>query len=749
MKSFGLSAVAIGMIASCCGPSAATAQQRELEPSHPRTCLVLGGGGARGAAHIGVLKVLERERVPIDCVVGTSMGAIVGGLYATGYSPDEIEGILRGIDWSKVLDDDPVRERRSIRRKEDDVHFLGGVEVGLKDRHLALPQGVVQGQQLLLLLRRLVQPVWSIDDFDRLPRPFRSVAADIVTGEKIVFERGDLALAIRASMSVPGAFAPIRVDGRLLVDGGMVDNVPIDEARKLGAQRLIVVAVGTGLHGEDELNSPMAIANQMITALMQHRTQEQLRTLGDDDLLIVPPLGHLSASSFDRATEAMDIGYRSADAATSSLRAYAVDETAYREFKAGVVAPADRLPHIAFVTVATRSPQTQRYLEKRMHKYVGRTLDIEALESDIGVIYGEGSFESIAWRITERAGESGLTIDAADKSWGPNFLRMGLELSDNFDGRSAYQLLGEARFTALNGSGGEALARMEIGRIFNVHGEFYQPFGIGSRLSITPYLDYRALNIPLRLSLRSDSYFAEIRRSAFIAGTQFSFHPDIRWQLSVAVESGHEDGHFQIGLPGLIPTVKADIGRVRPRLEIDTLDQVGFPSHGMRLDLSTEFYTKGLGSDESADATRLTLDSAVSVGNNRFLFGLQAAYSHGGDNLIGVTSKLGGLANFSGYVQDEVIARQLGLARVIYYRQLTEGGLLLKSPMYVGASAEVGGFWDEATDVSTDDLINAGSIFVGADTFLGPIFLGYGRAEGGIDAFYLRFGPLLRSELQL
>jgi len=235
------------LAALACAPLMAVAQTAPAAvdsatqvPDRPRTCLVLGGGGARGAAHIGVLKVLERERVPIDCIVGTSMGAVVGGLYASGYTADEIKAVLDRIDWAEVLRDKPPRDERSMRRKEDDLRLLGGVEVGLSNGKIAFPQGLIQGQKLEMLLRRLLLPTWQVRDFDHLPIPFRAIATDIVSGEKVVFAQGDLALAIRASMSVPGVFAPVRYEDHLLVDGGVVDNVPIDEARRLGAQRLIV-----------------------------------------------------------------------------------------------------------------------------------------------------------------------------------------------------------------------------------------------------------------------------------------------------------------------------------------------------------------------------------------------------------------------------------------------------------------------------------------------------------------------------
>jgi NTE family protein len=723
---------------TCAAPDCRAAP---AEPAgRPRTCLVLGGGGARGAAHIGVLKVLERERVPIDCIVGTSMGAIVGSLYASGYSADQIEAALKSINWTQMFHDDPLRAERPIRRKDDELRFVGGVEVGIDTGGIALPQGFVQGQQLLLTLRRLLEPTWNVGSYDELPIPFRCIAADIVTGDKVVFARGDLATAVRASMSVPGAFAPIRVDGRLLVDGGMVDNVPVDEARLLGADRLIVVAVGTGLLKEEDLNSPFAVADQMLTALMQHRSREQLARLGPKDLFIQPELGAMSAARFDLAGDAIRIGHAAAESAVQEIRRFAVSESDYGSWAARHEPPDSKVPRVEFVNA--------RDNERRFAHNIGKPFDAAAFERDVSVMYGEGRHESIAWRLTRDEERTGVDIDAVEKAWGPNFLRLGLELSDNFDGRSSYQALVQARFTSMNDRGGEGLARLQLGRVFDLRLEFYQPWGRDRQYSVAPYLRYRALNIPLRADPSDETYLAEIHRSEFLGGLEIGWNPSSHWRLSTGVESGHEDARIQVGLPGA-PEVSGDVGLVRGRIEFDTLDSVTYPTRGMRVDLSTELYTSVLGSDESADATRLSFDRALGGRRNHLLLGLQLAYSNGGANTIGVSSKIGGLANLSGYLADEVVADELGLARAIYYRRLTSDSRVLGFPLYAGASLELGGFWGSRDEIDGDDLVTAGSLFLGIDSFLGPIFLGYGRAETGVDAFYLRFGPLLRSELRL
>lgn len=709
---------------------------------------MLGGGGARGAAHIGVLKVLERERVPIDCVVGTSMGSIVGGLYASGYSADEIEAVLNGIDWNQAFHDDPFRADRPVRRKDDEVRFVGGVEVGLNSGGLEFPQGFMQGQQLLLILRRVFQPTWQAKSFDDLPIPFRCVAADIVTGEKVVFSAGDVATAVRASMSVPGAFAPIKVNGRLLVDGGMVDNVPIDEARKLGAERLIVVAVGSGLRTEEELSSPLAVMDQMLTALMQHRSREQISTLGANDLFIRPDLGEITSRDFDKAADAVKVGFSAADQVTAGIRAYAADEATYARWREQHRLPPSNVPRIDYVRAGNPDMRADEYLGHRFSKQIGHTFDAKEVEHEVAVMYGEGRHESISWRLTGDGYRSGLDIDAIEKAWGPNFLRLGLELSDDFNGRSSYQGLLQARFTRLNDHAGEGLARLQLGRVMEVRTEFYQPWGWNKQFSVAPYLEYRALNVPLRADPSDETYTAEIHRSAYVGGFELGWQPSSRWRFTTGMERGRENAYFSVGLPGL-PDFDSDIGLVRARIEYDTLNSATFPRRGMRLHLSTDLYSPDIGATESADVTRLAFDGALGGRRDHVLLGLQLAYSNGGERTIGTSSKMGGLANLSGYLADEVVANELGLARAIYYRRLGDDSKLLGLPMYAGASLEVGGFWPDRDAIDRNDLITAGSVFLGIDTILGPIFIGYGRAETDVDAFYLRFGPLLRSELRL
>ncbi len=297
--------------------------------SRPRIGLVLGGGGARGAAHIGVLKVLEELRIPVDYVAGTSMGSIVGGLYATGMSPEEIETEVLAMDWDDLFNDYPSREELSFRRKRDDDFYAFKAKPGFNAGKVELPLAFIRGQKMDLALNRLTLPMVEVTAFDHLPIPFRAVATDIETGKEVVLGSGSLAKSIRASMAVPAAFDPVEIDGRLLVDGGLANNVPVSVARDMGAEVLIVVDVGSGLFSRDEIGNALAVTGQLANFLFTLNTEQQMKLLGPRDVLMRPQLGDIGGGSFDRAAEAIGPGEDAARAASDALRRYSVSEAEF------------------------------------------------------------------------------------------------------------------------------------------------------------------------------------------------------------------------------------------------------------------------------------------------------------------------------------------------------------------------------------------------------------------------------------
>src|SRR5437867_1525382 len=340
--------------------------------ARPRIGLALSGGGARGLAHIGVLKVLEELRVPIDVIAGTSMGAVVGGLYASGMSPDEIEREMERVDWATLFDDRPPRPDLPYRRKQDESSAFIDFELGLRSGKILLPRGLIGGQKLRVLFKSLTTRAAFIDDFDRLPIPFRSVATDLADGSMVVLSGGDLADALRASMSLPGTLAPAEIDGRHLVDGGLVRNLPVDVARDAGADLVIAVDVSTPFDPVESLKTLADVTRQVADMLTQDNITKQAVSA---DVLIRPDLAAVSATNFAARAEALRRGEEATRAQADVLRRYSLPpgefEARLREVRG---APAALPTRIGSVRIEGASRVDRRIVERRIRTRSGSTL---------------------------------------------------------------------------------------------------------------------------------------------------------------------------------------------------------------------------------------------------------------------------------------------------------------------------------------------------------------------------------------
>jgi len=372
----------------------------------PRVGLVLSGGGARGAAHVGVLKVLERERIPIDAIAGTSMGAVVGGLYASGLSADEIAALVESKEWREAFREPAPRDRLSFRRKSEDQNFLVNFPLGLKSGSFRLPKGLISGQRLSQALRRVTAPVARVRRFDELPTPFRALATDLETGEPIELAEGDLVNALRASLAAPGVFAPVEIDGRLLVDGGLANNLPIDVARRMGVDVLIVVDVGFPLRKRDTLDSVATISNQMLSILIRRGSDAQRSTLGARDILLAPDLGEASSFDFDILPRAVASGEAAAGAASERLATLALDQTDYGAYLASRSSARGGAPSVAQVRVAADSLRYERLLRAGFVDLASA----EGLDEGLTTLFGRGNFESVDYSLEDSSNSARAEI---------------------------------------------------------------------------------------------------------------------------------------------------------------------------------------------------------------------------------------------------------------------------------------------------------------------------------------------------
>ena len=703
----------------------------------PRIGLVLGGGGARGAAHIGVLRELERRRIPIDAIAGTSMGAIVGGLYASGMSPDELEEVVVMMDWVDALSDEASREDLSFRRKQDDAQYPINLELGLRDRELLLPMGMIEGQKLDLILRELTIDVSHIADFDELPIPFRAIATDIQRGEAYVMGQGDLAQAIRASMSVPGVFAPLRMNDHLLVDGGIVGNLPVDVIRQMDVDIIIAVDVEFPLYTATELDSALAISEQMLTILIRKETLRQIDSLGEQDILIRPELGTFASSDFARIAQTIDPGVRATAARSAELQQLAVDEQQFSEY----LARRGRIPALdgtlAFVRVAHDSRLSSKTIESRLEVEQGDAINTKRLADDAERLYGLNLYEQVSYKLIEENGETGVEFRARSKSWGPDVLQFAVSLENDFEGATAFNVGARLTKAGINPRGAEWRTDIQLGTEPLLLSEFYQPFGGESRLFVAPRIDLHQFNFN---TFVADEAIARFRVSEAELGFDIGAEIGTFGELRAGIYHGTGKARVKVGDP-MNRDFEFDTGGFLTRLQFDTRDDAHFPRSGMQAGLTWNRSLPSLGADERFATVELDFEGILSRGKNSLLFGLSYATTVDSQDTIQDFFRLGGFLHLSGLQRGEISGPHAALAKIVYYRRVGESaGGLFDVPIFLGVSAEAGNVWQSRSAISFGTARINGSLYAGMDTIIGPVFLGAGFAEGGSTSFYLFFG---------
>jgi len=718
----------------------------------PHICLVLSGGGARGMAHIGVLKVLEELKVPIDCIAGTSMGAIVGGLYASGMSADQIEKNMLSVDWPEAFRDSPPRRDLAYRRKQDDRNFLVRFPLGLRHYEILLPKGFIQGQKLQQTLRRFTLPYSDNANFDLLPTPFRAVATDLETGNAAVMDKGDLALAMRASMSAPGVFAPVEIGGRLLVDGGLAENLPMDVARAMGADVLIVVDVRFPLQERGQLKSALSISNQMLAILVRKDADRQRATLSAMDVLIEPDLGTLSSTDFAAAAAAIASGESAVRAAAPKLAALALRDSAYDEYRSRRAARERRSPTIDFVRVDDGSKRYEKTIMAEMRSVVGKPPDFGEIDSHINDLYGLGNFETLDYKLVEGpsvtaagtgAGEGasegeGIEVAAHRKSWGPNYLRFGLSLEDDFQGNSRYNAAARFILTEVDTLGAELLTDLQVGNNPKIVGEFYQPLDAERRWFVAPSARIEARDLPIYVS---DVRVADFRLREAEADLDFGRNLGNWGEIRAGYHRINSTARAEFG-DGSLVQPNLNNGEYFFKFSYDRLDNVDFPRDGQTYSVQWNADRINLGADTSADRLQSDWLIARSLGRNTLVAWVSAGTKLDGRTIaVQNDYSLGGFLNLSGMAPLSLTGPHYAIGRAVYFRKIGRGGEgLLEFPAYLGMSFELGNTWSQRGDISFASAHKDVSAFLGLDTFLGPVYLGGGYDSSGHSAFYLFLG---------
>jgi len=710
--------------------------------TRPRIGLVLSGGGARGVAHAGVLEVLEELRIPIDAVAGTSMGALVGGVFAAGHDPEEIREILLSIDWAAAFKDTPPRNRLSYRRKTDEDGFLVKTSVGFRKGRITMPRGAVVGGTITHLIRSHTIQGACVQSFDDLPTPYRAVAADIVSGKKVVLDSGDLALAMRSSMSLPGILEPVRIGNHLLVDGGIVDNLPVDVARRMGVDVIIAVDISTPLAPEAELTSPLQILNQVSTMQTRATADAQIATLTDRDVLIVPDLEGISSADFEDAEEAIRRGEAAARALADRLRRYSLPPAEYERWKRRRLAriACSSRPEIDAINVENDTRLNTKVITEHLHIEPGEALDPNVLASDLRDIYGLGVFDRVDYDLAEKDGRTVLDVRVKERSWGPGYLRFGLGFESNVGREAGFDLGVRYTRTLLNRLGGEYRVDLRVGSRPLARFEFYQPLDPGLHWFFSPSATFSQDTFSLVID--GEEYFKYRSRQSVgevDLGRLFGNWGEFRLGLF----SGKAKGDLLIGVP-ILPHVTNESGGLQAQFNVDTLDSLAFPCRGLRLNTIVLQNLESLGADEKYTQTIVRAQGALSRGPWTLeLVGLggDSSIPHRADAPVAGFS-LGGFLRLSGYLPDEFIGGRLAFGSLGLRRRLNKMAGIVSMPVYVGVTVETGNAVPLGTTLAWEELHTAGSLYLGIDTFLGPVYVAAGWGEGGRNQYYFFLGQV-------
>jgi len=713
-------------------------------PPNAKVGLVLSGGGARGLAHVGVLRVLEARGIKPEIITGTSMGSIVGALYATGRSAEEIDRIARNMNWHQALSDNSPRRDQPYPFRQLDSGMNTDLRMSITEDGIAFPKGAIEGQHLEQALGELFQQDGKALTFADLPRKFAAVAADLETGEAVVMDQGDVASAVRASMSIPGAFAPVTRDDKYLVDGGIANNMPIDLARKMGADFIIAVDVTTPLKKRDELGSLFGVANQTSAFLVRLNTLEQRKNLRADEVLVVPQLDGYASTSFDQAVPIIDAGLQAA------LQAFAMTPDDLPKPIQEQLNQPRQLPRIEFVQVENNSAVSDKVVAAQIHQPVGEALDVSLLERDLSRLYGLDYFSVVRYRVVEdEDGRQGLMITSIGRENGNSWLKLGLELADDFKGNSVVGLAASVRAAGLNPYGGTAYARLELGTTPEVELRYLQPFTADLKYFVEPALGYRANTLDVYVPTAQQEPISQYQKRDFWSelslgrliwrGAGEVRIGLVREQGSLAIRSGLDLEQFGIDVSDY------EDGYYFGRLGWDTLDDLGFPTQGYRWSIQGEAHRTQLAADQ--DFARGEIEGTLTFNWDRSTLLIEGdAEVSDSDNADFVDIPfIGGFLELSGLPPRSRFGLHRALVRSVYYRQLNENGPLpIGVPLYFGVSLERGNVWASRDEISWQNAIGAGSLFLGAKTPLGPAYLSYGRTEEGDQSFAIFLGQRFR-----
>lgn len=713
------------------GFAPATAEKPKIQPpKRPTIGLVLEGGGALGFAHIGAIEWLEAHHIPIDYLAGTSMGGLVGGLYAAGNRPEDIKNLVDNIHWPGVLSGQVPFQSLSYRRKEDKLAYPNRLDLGLKNG-ISLPKGLNSGAAVGLLLDRTLIPYYDLQSFDDLPIPFRCVATELTTGSKHVFKDGSLAQAMRATMSIPGMFAPVQHGNELYSDGSAVDNLPVDVGRAMGADVVIAVYLDTGPVKPKDISSPLAVAGRTFSIMV---AANEMASKKNANILINADVSKFSTTDFDKSTQIIPQGEKAAEAKASELEKYALNDADWKAYLAERNArKRTHVPIPQFVDVYGLKGADRAEVAESFTKYVGKPVDTVALEKTIAELEGTGSYSIINYNMVDEQGRPGLLIRPRTKDYAPPFLNVGLTILANDSNNVQLGAGARATFTNLVGPRSELRLEGTVGQIAGLNAELYKPLSHATNWFAAPhaYIEHKVTGLYSNGSQLAQ--FKENRNGVgidigyeFNARTELRAGEDYQW-FSVRRTVGAIDGH-DFSLTPFVTSL---------RFQYLGQDEVMLPTKGSEARAAFHHYTARPNANGGLSQFEGTLAHFIPVGARGIAFGTASGGTSFGASNLGLAGfSLGGPLRLTAYSRGELLGTDYFLGQAGYLYRLTHLNPIFGDAIYAGGFYELGKL--NGTTLGTPSTPNDGTALIVIKTMIGPLY--GGGSIGGSDHAKWYFG---------
>jgi NTE family protein len=713
--------------------TASLTQEPVTKPvAKPKIGLVFEGGGALGFAHIGVIEWMEAHHIPVDYVAGTSMGGLVGGLYASGLSPEEIREFVKGIDWSTVLSGQVPFRALSYRRKEDKLAYPNRLEFGLK-HGVSLPNGLNSGSAVGLLFDRTMLPYYDLKSFDDLPIPFRCVATEITTGEEHIFKDGSLAQALRATMSIPGIFAPVRHGTEIYSDGGAVDNLPVDVARSMGAEVVVASYLDTGKLDLTSLSSLVGVAGRNVSIMVAANERKSLK---DANIVISSDVSKYATLEFSKSDDIIPKGLQAAEAAAGQLEQYALNDSDWAEYlRQRQTRRRTRIPVPEFVEVYGLKGAQQQEVLAQFEKYVNKPIDSDRIERSIADLQGTGLYSTINYSIIDKDGRQGLLVRPRTKDYGPPFMNIGLTILANDSNDVQLGLRLRATFFDIVGPGSELRVDGGVGQTAGLSGELFKPVRSGSHVFVAPHAYLLHQVNPYYLGSNQLEQYKENRNGL---GADLGYQFNARTEVRAGEDYQWFNARRTIGSPAAQEfSGSSFVSAIK--FQYLGEDDMMVPTRGSLVSANYNYYLQRPNGNDGFSQMSGHLAHFIPVSSRGILFGTAqggTSFNAGDLGLAGLT--LGGPLRLSAYSRNELLGTDFFLGQAGYLYRLLRLNPVIADAIYAGGIFEIGKMY--GGNAQTPALPKDVTGVVVVKTIIGPMYTGLSIGDSDHRKWYFGLG---------